>query len=477
MRHFACRLLAASSIACLALAAGAATRPRYGGTLRVEIQAKPSTFDAADSPDVAEAEAVRKLRALIYDRLVRLDAQGRPEPAIALSWEHDEQATKWRFKLRPGVKWQDGALLAPEEVVAALKGLATGTSVRWTGDGLEIDAGRPSPDLLMTLATDADLTIRRAGVGTTPVQGGSAGELPIGTGPFRLTRWEPGARAVLQANEDYWDGRPYLDSIEIQMGRASRDELLDLELGKADVVELDPVEARRAQQEGKKVWTSAPLELLCLRFSPNRPAVQDRRVRQALANSIDRAAIQKVLLQNYGAVAASIFPQWLSGYTFLFPALMNLDRARQLTGEIGAAPALKMGYDPSDTLARETAERVAVNAREVDIPIIPAIRRTIPSGTTDVGGDLQVQRVRIDGPTLDVAAREAANSLGLPISGEPGRPEQTYAAERQFVDSLAIIPLIHIPELLGINPRVMNWSATSWGAWRLERASLGGEKP
>jgi hypothetical protein len=67
--------------------------------------------------------------------------------------------------------------------------------------------------------------------------------------------------------------------------------------------------------------------------------------------------------------------------------------------------------------------------------------------------------------------------LGLPISGEPGRPEQTYAAERQFVDSLAIIPLIHIPELLGISPRVMNWSATSWGAWGLERASLGGEKP
>ena len=475
MRHFACRLLAASSIACLALAAGAATRPRYGGTLRVEIQAKPSTFDGADSPDVAEAEAVRKLRALIYDRLVRLDSQGRPESAIALSWEHDEQAAKWRFKLRPGVKWQDGAPLAPEEVVAALKGLGAGASVRWTGDALEIDAGHPAPDLLVTLATDADLNIRRAG--TALLQGGAAGDLPIGTGPFRLTHWEPGASAVLQANEDYWDGRPYLDSIEIQMGRASRDELLDLELGKADVVELDPVEARRAQQEDKKVWTSAPVELLCLRFSPNRPAVQDRRVRQALADSIDRAAIQKVLLQNYGEVAGSIFPQWLSGYTFLFPALMNLDQARQLTREIGAVSALKVGYDPGDTLSRETAERVAVNAREVDITIIPAIRRKIPSGTTDVGGDLKVQRVRIDGPTLDAAAREAANSLGLPINGEPGRPEQTYAEERQFVDSLAIIPLIHIPELVGIGPRVMNWSATPWGAWRLERASLGGEKP
>ena len=227
------------------------------------------------------------------------------------------------------------------------------------------------------------------------------------------------------------------------MGRASRDELLDLELGRADLVELDPVEARRAQQENKKVWISAPVELLCLRFGPNRPAVQDRRIRQALADSIDRAAIQKVLLQNYGEVAANIFPQWLSGYTFLFPALMNLDQARKLTSEIGAPTALKVGYDPGDTLARETAERVAVNAREVGITLAAATA-TGGSRKSDVGADVRVQRVRIDGPTLDVAAQQAA-SLGLPPSPEPGEPEQTYAAERQFIDSLAIIPLVAHP--------------------------------
>jgi ABC-type transport system substrate-binding protein len=443
----------------------------------VEIQAKPSTPDSADWRDASEAQAALKLQELIYDRLVRLNAQGRPEAAIALAWEHDEQAATWRFKLRPGVKWQDGAPVAPEEVAAALKGLGAGASVRWSGDALEIDAGRPSPDLLMTLATRADLIIRRAASEASPTEGGSTDALPLGTGPFRLTRWEPGRRAVLQANDDYWDGRPYLDSIEIQMGRSSRDELLDLELSNADVVELDPVEARRAQQENKKVWISAPVELLCLRFGPNRPAVRDARVRQALADSIDRAAIQKVLLQNYGEVAANIFPQWLSGYTFLFPALMNLDQARQLTAQIGAAPALKVGYDSGDTLARETADRVAVNAREVGIALATASMAADGSRGADRGIDLQVHRVRIDGPTLDVAARQAATSLGLPLISEPGQPERTYAAERQFIDSLEIIPLVHIPELVGIGPRVMNWSATPWGSWRLERVSLGGENP
>ena len=170
----------------------------------------------------------------------------------------------------PGVKWQDGAALTLEEVATALEGKLPNASVRASGDAVEIDTRSPSPGLLTTLATNVNLCIRR--VETT------SGDLPlpIGTGPYRLMTWEAGSRAVLQANDDYWDGRAYVDTIEIQMGRASREAQLDLELGKADVVELDPVEARRVQQEGKKIWTSATVELLCLRFGANRPAVRIR---------------------------------------------------------------------------------------------------------------------------------------------------------------------------------------------------------
>jgi peptide/nickel transport system substrate-binding protein len=458
------------------LAAAAATRPRYGGTLRVEIPAKLSALYPSDSSEVAQVEATQKLRELIYDRLVRLDPQGQPQPGIALSWEHDALAAKWRFKLRPGVKWQDGAPLAAEDVVMALQGQIPNASIRGNGDAVEIDARSPLPGLLTSLAIDASLVIRRAAPETPALPTATAGALPIGTGPFRLTNWESGSRAVLQANEDYWDGRPYLDSIEIQMGRASRDELLDLELGKADVADLDPVEARRFQQEGKKIWTSAEVELLCLQFNSKRPAVQDRRVRQALAESIDRGAIQKVLLQNYGDAAGSIFPQWLSGYTFLFSTAMNLDQARQLRAEIGASITLKVGYDPGDTLARQAAERVSVNARDAGIALAVAPLPAGPSRTPDWGVDLEVRRIRIDGPTLGEAVRQAVAFVGLPLTA-PGLPEQTYAAERQLLDTFTVVPLIHIPELTGISPRVMDWRAVPWGAWRLECVSVEGEKP
>src|SRR5260370_37004756 len=54
------------------------------------------------------------------------------------------------------------------------------------------------------------------------------------TGPFKIARWEPGKVATLIANDDYPSGRPFLDSIEIQMGRDLKDQALEFSLGKAD---------------------------------------------------------------------------------------------------------------------------------------------------------------------------------------------------------------------------------------------------
>ena len=478
MRHFDYRFLAASSAAAaLASVVGpglpwvrAATRPHYGGTLRVEMQTSAATLDAAERLDLAEADALRKLRDLIYDRLVRLDSNGQPQPALAVAWEHDARAARWWFKLRRGVKWQDGSPLTFEEVLSALESMAPGGSVQLMGDTLEIDLGHAQPGLPFALATDPNTTIRRPAVSTTAA-------LPIGTGPFRLTGWDPGRRAVLQANEDYWGGRPFLDAIEVLMARSSHDQLIDWESDGVDVVRLDPGEARRAQQDGRRVWTSAPIELLYLRFSLNKPAVHDRRLREAVTEAIDRAAIQKVLVQNFGETAGGMFPRWLSGYSFLFPTAMDLNRARQLVAELGTPPTLKLGYDSNDPLARQTAGRVAVNARDAGITVqvspLPQGWRRMP----DTGTELHLERARIEGPALDEAALQAASLLGFPAPGQRNDPERIYEAERKFLDNLAVVPLVYVPELVGLGSRVKDWRATPWGDWHLEGVSLPAEKP
>ena len=78
---------------------------------------------------------------------------------------------------------------------------------------------------------------------------------------FNITRWDAGRRAVYEADENAAGGRPFLDTVDIQVGRPLREQSIDLELGKADLVELGPAELRR-QPAGRRVWTSAPVRVL-----------------------------------------------------------------------------------------------------------------------------------------------------------------------------------------------------------------------
>ena len=85
-------------------------------------------------------------------------------------------------------------------------------------------------------------------------------------GAFHVTAFEAGKRVVLAATEDYRLGRPFVDSIEITMGRAARERIVDLELNKADFAEIPAEDARRAAERGVRVSRSQPDELLALVF-------------------------------------------------------------------------------------------------------------------------------------------------------------------------------------------------------------------
>src|ERR1700723_1256545 len=160
-------LAAISAVLLAALPSHTARRPRYGGTLRVELGATVSSLDptvAAANPEEANAKA--ELDALLYDH-----------------------------------RGDDGAFV------------------------------------------------------------GAAG-----SGAFRVSEWDAGKRAVFAANENYREGRPFVDSVEMQMGRSAHDRVLDLELNKTDFAQIPAEQARQAADHGVRVSTSQPNELLALVF-------------------------------------------------------------------------------------------------------------------------------------------------------------------------------------------------------------------
>jgi peptide/nickel transport system substrate-binding protein len=436
MRLTAWRLLA---IASWLSVAPAATRPHYGGTLRVQMQAR---FVSLDPTQFAAQE---NLTALAFDRLVAWNDSAQPQPALAISWRHDAEFKRWEFQLRPGVKFHDGSPLNAAAAASSLERLGATAS----GETLILRSEQPAPKLLASLAGAGQSIWKRGGDGAL-----------IGTGPFRVQAWEPGRRAVFAANDDYWAGRPYLDTIEFEMGRGLRDQAVDFDLGKADIVELTAADVRRVRQNGRTVWTSSPAGLITLVFD----AGVDEHIREAIALSIDRATIQSVLLQRQGVSTAALLPQWVSGYAFLFAGARDLDRARQIAPR--ASEPVTILYDPQDTVLRTIAERIAVNAREAGVTIRPVAASQIAAA--------RMVRVRIGSPDPQEALTAIAAALGTTV---PGPFAALYDAERALLRDYRIVPLFHLPEILGLGVRVRGWNPARWGGWKLDSVWLGLRQP
>ncbi len=449
--HFA--FLVASSLSLAGASVTATTRPQYGGTLRVEMRARVTSLDPREFPaDAMQAAAAEKLAALVFDRLVELDENGEPKAALAVSWEHDAQFKKWQIRIRPNVTFHDGTPLTPAAIVGWWNGLNGSERLAGvTGDALWIQSEQPMPNLLVELAEGRNFVFRIA-----------AQDMLAGTGPFRIAEWQAGRKLVVAANEEYWDGRPYLDSISVEMGVNEPQQMIDLELGKADLVEIAPEQVRRATQNGRRLWSSSAVELYALVFDASRPGAADARVRQALSLAIDRAAICNVLLQRQGEPAGGLLPQWLSGYAFLFETAADMDRAKEIVKQVSSATRpLTLGYDAGDPLARTVAERVALNARDAGV--------VVQVGAT-ANPDVRLVRLRL-------ATIDAARALGL-LAGAAGEasaktaaagsdPEQLYAVERAIVESRRVVPLAYLPEAAGLGAQVRNWMPRRWGAWRL----------
>src|SRR5258706_12461119 len=206
----------------------AARRPRYGGELRMEMRAAPATIESAEF-----------IENQVFETLVRLDEHGDPQPWLATSWAHDAARKRWVFTPRANVILHNGAT--------------------WSPGPIAMPDDRAIEQILRDLAGAKNEVGVRAEDGSMD-----------GTGPFRIARWEAEKSATLAAHDGYWGGRPYLDAIQIQMGRGWREQALDLEVGRADVVEIPVTELRRLQQRGASVFRSGPAEVLALQFCNRR---------------------------------------------------------------------------------------------------------------------------------------------------------------------------------------------------------------
>jgi peptide/nickel transport system substrate-binding protein len=445
------QLLALSSLL-LGMLATAETRPQYGGTLHVSTRIAPASLDPSDNSQ-PDSLARQNLDRLIFDTLVTMDDRGRLQSSLATSWQAEPGNQRWQFSLRRGVKFHDGSPLTPEAVAASLRVANPGWNASAAVDSVVIEREAASPDLPAELARARNGIAKRGPAGTV-----------LGTGPFHVAEWQPGKKLRLSTEEGYWGGRVFLDAIEIEMGKSARDQLIALELGKTDIAEIAAEQAHPATTDGKRVSTSAAVELMALVFSRDKQSPEEGKLRDALALSIDRASIRSVVLQGVGDPSGAILPNWVTGYAFVFPTDQNVGRARQERSEVQHAPSWTLGYDTGDPVARVIAERIALNARDAGIAL---------QTTAAANADLRITRLALASADAHVALRTVARSLGLPEPKLSNSVEDLYQAETAILQTQRLVPLFQLPTSCALSPNVQDWNQDRDGIWHLEDVWLG----
>jgi len=465
MKLFVWRSLAATSVTAAVLAgpllsgpaAQAETRPQYGGTLHVSMRAAPATVDPSDRSQ-PDSFAQRSVTLLIFETLVALDDNGRIQAGLATSWQASTGNRHWQLRLRRGVKFHDGTPLTPEAAAASLRATNPSWTVSADADSVVIDRESGNAELLAELALPRNAIMKK-----------TSGNQSIGTGPFRIADWQPGKKLTLAAQENYWGGRSYLDEIDIEMGKSYRDQTTALESGWADLIEVAVEQAHRVPLEGRRLANSEPIELLALVFARDAQTPDDKLLREALALCVERKSIRSVLLQGTGQPAASILPNWMSGYGFVFSAEADLPRAHHLREQLRTLPSLSIGYDGNDAISRLIAERVALNARDAGLSLQPT------SGTM---ADVRIVRISLPSPDPWIALAGIAASSGVagPAKAE-GSVDELYSSEQALLAAERIIPLFHLPVFYAASAALKNWSIRPDGSWNLADAWLGNGRP
>jgi peptide/nickel transport system substrate-binding protein len=455
MRHIGWAWLVASSIL-LAWRAGAETRPQYGGTLHVAVREAPASLDPGDVKQT-DSLARRNLLALIFETLVIVDERGRVHPGLAVDWHPESDDQRWIFRLRRGVTFHDGSPLTAAMAASSLRTANPSWKVFVEGELVVVECEPADPHLPAKLASTGNSIVKKDG-----------GEKLSGTGPFHIEQWQAGKKLILAAEENHWRGRPFVDAIEIELGRNFHEQSVELELGKADLIEVPPEQGHGAGIDDKRMSSSQPMELLALVFNRAAGTPDEKMLRSALAHSVDRVSMRSVLLQS-GQMTESILPNWMSGYGFTFLRDPDLKLARSEREQVRTAPGWTVGYDANDSLARVLVERIALNASDAGLVLRP---------TTAANADVRLVRIPLASSDPWIALESAADSLGITMqNGKTDSEEDLYEAERSLLRSERVIPLFHLPANYASSPALKGFRVAADGAWHLDEVWIGKDRP
>ena len=339
-------------LALLVAGSPALAQPKTGGTVVLAVKNDTGSLAAINSTS-STATSTK-----VFEGLLAYDYELNPLPVLATSWSMAPDGLSYRFTLRDGVTWSDGAPFTSDDVAFSIlrlkaahpRGRATFANVAEvrTPDRLtaEIVLSQPAPYLLTALSGSESPMIPRHVFQAVDPAAPPADAQMIGTGPFVLGERVRGSHAVFNRNPTYWDkGRPYVDRLVVRFIADGAARTAALEAGDVDILyqpgSLSDVarlkdSAAIAVTVRNYAYTGPQHQLM---INLDTPVLKDLRVREAIAHAIDAAALVRVVYQNQAQVSPSAIGVALP--TFNDPAIrpraLDVRRANALLDEAGQA--------------------------------------------------------------------------------------------------------------------------------------------
>jgi peptide/nickel transport system substrate-binding protein len=385
--------------------AGGQPPSRPAGAMTWGLAQKPASLD----PARAIGTEPYTINQNVYEGLTLWrEKPTKLSPALATSWEVNDDATEWIFKLRRGVTFHDGEPLTSEAVRLSFdhyrkgKGSFLGS---YAGEYTEIDDSdpatvviryeKPFPDLARN-APILGIISPKALVGSRDERSRRLEQKSYGAGAFRFDAPLRGNAFATTAFPDYWGKGPYLEEIDGRVVPEESARVAALQAGDLDfLLQVTPLPFSRLERDDRfSVSTGVTWLQNRLIFACDRPPFTDHRARQAVAYAIDRQVIIDALFRGQGKVGAGLMPSGCYGYTE--PELqfsLDPDKARELWEAAGGGSReITVAYFATDppTIVRE-AEAIVGQLRDVGFGA-----RTVAMNPTEGGDELHGESRKYD---------------------------------------------------------------------------------
>lgn len=349
--------------------------------LTIALAGEPEGLDPQNSSD----NISNMITYQIADNLVTFNQDMQIVPQLAESWTVSDDEKSWTFKLKQGVSFQDGAPFNADAVKTSFERVINENNklTRYSLLGPFIDhisvngdtevtfhLKNPLGPFLNNLAAPGSAILSPKSIKENPA---GVDKNPVGTGPFKLKEWSPGNYLLLEANPDYWGGKPNVGTLTFKPVPDNSARVLMLETGEADVILPVPTSDidRLAKNDQLAISSRQTNRVLYIGLNNVKAPLNNVKVRQALNYGIDKETLVNKLLQGRVKVATSAIGEKVFGYSNVGAYPYDLKKAKQLLQEAGVTEGttLRFVYSSNVPQDRQAAEFVQNSLQQLGFKV------------------------------------------------------------------------------------------------------------